>query len=271
MNLELEKRFLVLLSITELGGSATKKAVLDNILENDYLDFSDNDLKMLNSRSELIWRNDLAYIRDHLKNDNFIDGNEKNKWKITAQGIEYLAQIFSEIIDSDVKDLKKVTAEALVACSELNLQQYNSEHDGNHISTQDNLEDNFGGTVYSQILARRGQKKFRNGLINRYGAFCLLTNCKIIDLIEAAHIVPFSVNKTHNLNNGLLLRSDIHTLFDLNLIGIDRDFIVHLNPRIVSEYSEIENKQIIFDSDTKPNLEDIEFKWNEFVKHSNLK
>ena len=272
MNLELEKRFLVLLSISELGGNSTKRAVLDNILENDYFNFSDNDLKMLESRSELVWRNDLAYIRDHLRNDGFIDGNERNRWKITFEGTEYLAETFNEILNYNVQDLKKVTAEALVTGSDLILSKQDKENSDNTSQSPNNTEtEDFGGTVYSQILARRGQKKFRNGLIKRYGSICLITGCKIIDLIEAAHIIPFKLEKFHNLDNGLLLRSDIHTLFDLNLIGIDKDFVVHLHPRIISEYSKIENKQLVFDSEKAPNLEKIKFKWNEFLKHSNLK
>ena len=168
--------------------------------------------------------------------------------------------------------MKKVTSEALVTGSDIVLLDYETEAENNNsIFSTKNTEKNFGGTVYSQILARRGQQKFRNGLLKRYGARCLITECEILDLIEAAHIVPFRIEESHNLNNGILLRSDIHTLFDLNLIGIDKEFVVHINPRILSEYSEISNKKLKFSSDEKPNIEKVKFKWNEFLKHSNLK
>ncbi|HEY0429264.1 MAG TPA: HNH endonuclease [Pyrinomonadaceae bacterium] len=271
MKLETEKRYLVLLSITELGGSATKKAVLDNILDKDYFDFTDNDLKKLDSRAELTWRNDLAYIRDHLKSDGYIDGNEKNKWKITAEGTAYLKKISEEVIASNNQQLKKISPEAVMAGFDLIDNQQNQYILESKSTDKNSLEQNFGGTAYAQIRARRGQKKFRNGLIQRYGSICLITECQIIDLIEAAHIIPFKIEKSHNLDNGLLLRSDIHTLFDLNLIGINKEFIVHLHPKIVTEYSALNKKQIIFNSAEKPNLDKIDFKWNEFIKHSYLK
>jgi len=49
----------------------------------------------------------------------------------------------------------------------------------------------------------------------------MITGCELEELLEAAHIAPYR-NASHNdLSNGLLLRADIHTLFDLHLIQID--------------------------------------------------
>jgi HNH endonuclease len=49
----------------------------------------------------------------------------------------------------------------------------------------------------------------------------MVTGCELKSLLEAAHIAPFR-NASHNaLVNGLLLRADIHTLFDLYLMRID--------------------------------------------------
>lgn len=71
------------------------------------------------------------------------------------------------------------------------------------------------------IKVRRGQSAFRRGLIKRYGSRCLITGCELEALVEAAHIAPYR-NASHNeLGNGLLLRADIHTLFDLYLMRID--------------------------------------------------
>ena len=75
--------------------------------------------------------------------------------------------------------------------------------------------------ILRAIKIRRGQSSFRRGLIKRYGSRCLVTGCKLEALIEAAHIAPYR-NASHNdLTNGLLLRADIHTLFDLYLMQID--------------------------------------------------
>ena len=71
------------------------------------------------------------------------------------------------------------------------------------------------------ILLRRGQRQFRDQLLLAYGGKCCATNCDIPELLEAAHIVPYRGDDTNRVDNGLLLRSDIHTLFDCRLITID--------------------------------------------------
>ncbi len=84
-----------------------------------------------------------------------------------------------------------------------------------------------------QIRARRGQRAFRQALRKQFKDTCLVTRCRLPDLLEAAHISPYRGDKDHHPSNGLLLRADIHTLFDLNLLGIDPATLeVHLKPRI---------------------------------------
>lgn len=74
--------------------------------------------------------------------------------------------------------------------------------------------------VSRQIRQRRGQKKFRDELL-KSNPVCAVTGCELIDILEAAHIEAYR-NESHNhISNGVLLRSDIHTLFDLNLCAID--------------------------------------------------
>lgn len=75
--------------------------------------------------------------------------------------------------------------------------------------------------VLRQICERRGQQKFRNALIKRYGPCCQITGCAIVDVVEAAHISRYLGEKDNVPSNGLLLRADMHTLFDLHLIGVN--------------------------------------------------
>ena len=75
--------------------------------------------------------------------------------------------------------------------------------------------------VMRDILARRGQPRFRNDLLDVYDGSCCVTGCKVVELLEAAHIDPHSDGGDYSLHNGLLLRSDIHTLFDQYLFAID--------------------------------------------------
>lgn len=76
------------------------------------------------------------------------------------------------------------------------------------------------------IFVRRGQRAFRRRLLKAYGKTCAVTGCKITELLEAAHISPYRGDHTNKVSNGLLLRADIHTLFDLGLLWIDEAFTV---------------------------------------------
>jgi hypothetical protein len=75
--------------------------------------------------------------------------------------------------------------------------------------------------VRTSILARRGQSTFRKALMRRYRCACMVTGCTVPDIVEASHIAPYRTFADHSPTNGLLLRADIHTLFDLRLIAIE--------------------------------------------------
>lgn len=72
-----------------------------------------------------------------------------------------------------------------------------------------------------QIRLRRGQQKFRDNLRTRYGDQCMISGCKVLDVLEAAHVRPYLGALDNHPENGLLLRADLHTLFDLDLVGIE--------------------------------------------------
>lgn len=75
--------------------------------------------------------------------------------------------------------------------------------------------------VLAAVLQRLGQQTFRRKLLSVYRAQCAVTRCKTKWVLEAAHITPYRGIKTNAVTNGLLLRADIHTLFDLALIAIE--------------------------------------------------
>jgi len=75
--------------------------------------------------------------------------------------------------------------------------------------------------VLMAIVRRRGQPAFRKALLEAYGGACAITGCNLAAVLEAAHVHPYKGDHTNVASNGLLLRADIHTLFDLHLIAID--------------------------------------------------
>lgn len=74
--------------------------------------------------------------------------------------------------------------------------------------------------ILASIAVRRGQPRFRKRLMLRYKGKCVITGTKFTEVLEAAHIVPYSDEGPDHLGNGLLLRSDVHVLFDLLEISI---------------------------------------------------
>ncbi len=96
--------------------------------------------------------------------------------------------------------------------------------------------------ILREIRIRRGQKAFRDKLIEVFNGRCGITGCCVKGVLEAAHIQPYRGEKDNHPSNGLMLRSDLHTLFDLNLLGIEpgsRLIRIHQSARHVP-YAELE-------------------------------
>jgi hypothetical protein len=87
--------------------------------------------------------------------------------------------------------------------------------------------------MWAQIRVRLGQGPFREQLLRAYGARCPISGCDATDALEAAHIQPYRGTQTHHVENGLLLRADLHTLFDMSLLTVaSSDWSVVLSPSL---------------------------------------
>ncbi|MHA4850965.1 HNH endonuclease [Rhodococcus sp. MSC1_016] len=93
------------------------------------------------------------------------------------------------------------------------------------------------------IAVRQGQGQFRDSLVNSYGSTCAVTGSTVLAVLEAAHIDRYYGVHTNHVTNGLLLRADIHTLFDLQRITIDQDLRIRVGPDLIhTEYGNHEGK-----------------------------
>lgn len=107
-----------------------------------------------------------------------------------------------------------------------------AEAEQTHVFDDLNAED-ARTRVVASIVRRQGQPAFRRKLLAAYGNRCAITGCDQPDVLEAAHIRPYNGQQTNVVSNGLLLRADVHTLFDLYLIAIDPDTrLIHLSPTL---------------------------------------
>jgi hypothetical protein len=71
------------------------------------------------------------------------------------------------------------------------------------------------------IKQRRGQPEFRRKLISAYQGCCSFTGSNATEALEAAHIIPVVDDGDNEVNNGILLRADVHTLFDLGMVTVN--------------------------------------------------
>jgi putative restriction endonuclease len=74
------------------------------------------------------------------------------------------------------------------------------------------------------IMPRLGQGAFRVAVTEAYGRRCALTEGKVLPALDAAHIVPYGEGGAHTKSNGILLRKDIHSVFDAGYATIDPDY-----------------------------------------------
>ena len=83
---------------------------------------------------------------------------------------------------------------------------------------------------------RLGQGAFRVVVTDAYQRRCAITGEKTLPVLEAAHIKPYASEGPHSVNNGLLLKSDFHTLFDSGYITIDEDYRIDVSRRLHEDY-----------------------------------
>lgn len=86
------------------------------------------------------------------------------------------------------------------------------------------------------ILPRLGQGSFRILVTDAYNRRCAVTQERTLPALESGHIKPFSESGPHRVSNGILLRSDIHRLFDAGYVTITPDYHFEVSRRIKEDY-----------------------------------
>ena len=99
----------------------------------------------------------------------------------------------------------------------------------------------------AEVEQRVGQPEFRAALLRAYENTCAISGCKVDEVLEAAHIQPVKKRGNHSLKNGLLLRADLHNLFDRGLLTIDRQYRVVLDESVRSamEYRKFHGNRLV--------------------------
>ncbi|CAM3716310.1 HNH endonuclease [Mucilaginibacter galii] len=116
-------------------------------------------------------------------------------------------------------------------------------------------------------LVRRGQKKLREILLIQYQERCSITGVGPSYVLEAAHIEPHAVQGINESTNAFLLRADIHTLFDLDMLAIHpENLTVFVHPKLESTvYQDLAGRKILPRIDgQQPDTERLLSRWLEY-------
>ncbi|MBO3085179.1 HNH endonuclease [Cellulomonas fengjieae] len=72
-------------------------------------------------------------------------------------------------------------------------------------------------------VVREGQTLFRRHLLTAYGRRCAITGTSLVQVLEAAHIRPYKGPNTNLPSNGILLRADLHRMWDVGLLAVHEE------------------------------------------------
>ncbi len=86
------------------------------------------------------------------------------------------------------------------------------------------------------VRQRLGQGSFRALVTETYERRCAITREKILPVLQAAHIRPVTAGGEHRVDNGLLLRSDVHTLFDRGFLTVTPRYQLRVSRRLREDY-----------------------------------
>jgi putative restriction endonuclease len=86
------------------------------------------------------------------------------------------------------------------------------------------------------VRPRLGQGAFRVSVTDAYNRACTVTQEHSLPALEAAHIRPFAKEGPHEVRNGLLLRADVHRLFEQGYLTVTRDYRLEVSDRLRHDY-----------------------------------
>lgn len=128
------------------------------------------------------------------------------------------------------------------------LEQQSSTAFGTVLGFSDREQSRFGEPTL--ITPRLGQGAFRVTITELYKRQCALTDGKVLPALDAAHIRPYADGGTHTKSNGVLLRKDIHSVFDAGYATIDDNYRFVVSSKVFdvfkngSEYRRLHGSRI---------------------------
>ena len=117
------------------------------------------------------------------------------------------------------------------------------------------MYDKFNYIPSNELLSIKHQRldhKFTDDVKQRYNNKCIITQCPIY-VCQVCHIKPFAecnYNEKYDINNGIILRNDLHCLFDKHLLKINPNTMyveldkIILSDMTMNEYHKYNNMKV---------------------------
>jgi len=86
------------------------------------------------------------------------------------------------------------------------------------------------------VRPRLGQGLFSLAVRDAYDGACAVTHEHSAPVLEAAHIKPYARGGEHRVDNGLLLRRDLHRLYDRGYVTVTRDYVFRVGDSLREEF-----------------------------------
>ena len=110
---------------------------------------------------------------------------------------------------------------------------------------------------------RKGQQQFRQSLLQAYDHRCAITREPNAEVLEATHIEPYVDRASNHVQNGILMRVDLHRLFDAGLLGIDQSFSVLVSSQLrESRYVELAGRKLTVPHDSSQKPSSVAIAWH---------
>jgi hypothetical protein len=251
---------------------------IDLITGDYFLDYYDNNVKEMGIDPDEFYENDehdrylalpdLYDLNDSDDIDDFIESFEDKDLQIQVSNAFYRGgkgryKRVRNIVGYDFNNFQDkrreerlrewLESENLVIASEATEDDYIEDDESDQEIDDfnpDNLTDE-RSRVQASIVRRQGQSQFRSQLLQAYQGKCAISGTNVEQVLDAAHIIAYQGVKSNSISNGLLLRKDLHTLFDLKLITIDPDKLtVLISPDLKGTiYEQFAHKKINLPAD----------------------
>jgi putative restriction endonuclease len=120
----------------------------------------------------------------------------------------------------------------------------------------------------SLIKPRLGQGAFRIAVTDAYNRTCAVSGGKVLPALDAAHIKPYAHGGSHELSNGILLRRDIHSVFDAGYVTVDEQYRFVVSRRVRSEfnngneYRRLHGTQLLVPGDPRSRPDRVALRWH---------